>query len=81
MNKDELRTLSNVLNSNDGFEFVFLLLNKLGAWERGFNNNAPDKEVFRNIGRREQGAWLLEQCFKANVKQYSLLMHEKFKEN
>lgn len=83
MNEDELLILSNALNDEFGFQLIFILLKKFGAFERGLNRNASDKEVFMTLGKREQGAWLIDNVFKANQQKYIefLKMNEKEKKH
>jgi hypothetical protein len=81
MDKRELQTLSNVLNNDYGFQFILLLLNELGAFDRGINRNASDKEIFMTLGKREKGQWLLDCVFKANKQKYLDLIEQKEKEH
>jgi hypothetical protein len=81
MDKRELQTLSNVLNNDYGFQFVLLLLNELGAFDRGINRNASDKEIFMTLGKREKGQWLLDCVLKANKQKYLDLIEQKEKEH
>lgn len=83
MDKDELRELSNVLNSEFGLNTVFVLLKKFGAFERGLNRTSSTKEDYLTLGKREQGVWLLDCVFKANKDKYMqiLEMNQKEKEN
>lgn len=74
MDKDELRELSNVLNSEYGLNTIFVLLKKLGAFERGLNRTSSTKEDYLTIGKREQGAWLLDCVFKANKNKYMQIL-------
>jgi len=67
MTPDEEKIIfNNVLNDKDGFRFVLLMLEKLGAFERGCNFQNRDMDMF-NRGRRETGLWLAdkiqEHCF------------------
>ena len=52
-------TLKNVATKDEGLDFIEILLDKLGAFERGCNFQNHDLDVF-NRGRREQGLWLLD---------------------
>lgn len=74
MDKDELQILSNVLCDKDGFKFIFLLLKKLGAFERGLNFELPDKQLFTTLAKREQGIWLLDNIYKANPEKYNSIL-------
>lgn len=81
MQKNELQTLSNVLEDDYGFKFVLLMLRKLGAFDNSINRNLSDRDVFMHLGKREKGSWLLNCCFKANRKKYVELLAEQEKEN
>lgn len=81
LNKDELQTLSNVLVDNDGFKLMFILLKQFGAFERGVNRNATDKEIFMTLGKREQGLWLLDNIFQANRNKYLELLTKNTSDN
>ncbi len=76
MEKEDLLTLNNVLISDDGYKFVKILLNQLGAFERGLNRSANDKEIFMTLGKREKGQWLLDNILKANPEMYMQLIKE-----
>lgn len=76
LNKDELQILSNVLVDKDGFKLMLILLKQFGAFERGLNRNATDKEVFLTLGKREQGQWLLDNIYQANREKYAELLNE-----
>ena len=52
-------TVCKIVESNDGLNFIEILLDKLGAWERGCNFQNRDMDTF-NRGKREQGLWLLD---------------------
>ena len=80
MDKKELLILKNVLNENNGFKLILLLLNKAGAFERGLNRTANDKEIFMTLGKREIGMWLLDQCFEADREKYFELLTEQRKD-
>lgn len=80
MDKDELRKLANVLNSDDGFYTIFRILLKLGAFERGINRTSSKKEDYITLGRREQGMWLLDNCYHANKDAYMKLLEINQKE-
>lgn len=68
--EDDLRmTVKNVANSKDGLYFIEILLDKLGAFERGCNFQNRDLEVF-NRGKREQGLWLLDLLLQSNFEKY-----------
>ena len=78
MNDEQLLNLTNVLNSEDGFELVKVLLDKLGAFERGINVNASDKEILITQSRRQLGLWLLDNCYCANPNKYMEILKERF---
>ena len=79
MDKEELQTLNNVLITPDGFELVFLLLKQFGAFERDLNTNTDDKQIFKTLGKRACGVWLLDRCFEANRNKYMELLGEYYK--
>ena len=81
MERKELQALSNVLRNDYGFKTILLILKELGAFERGLNRNASDKEVFMTLGKREKGLWLLDCIYKANKEKYLKILEEKEKEN
>lgn len=81
MDKRELQTLSNVLKDDYGFQFILTLLNELGAFDRGLNRNASDKEIFMTLGKREKGQWLLDCIFQANKQKYIAILEQKEKEH
>ena len=58
--EDEIRLIvKNVSNTNEGFKFIDILLDKLGAFERGCKFDNSNMEYY-NRGRKEQGLWLLD---------------------
>ncbi len=79
MDKSDLEILSNVLCDKDGFKFVLLLLDKLGAFDRGINPNLSDKQIFMTLGKREKGLWLLDNIYEANPEKYTELLKERRK--
>lgn len=81
MDKEQLELLNNVLVDKDGFKFILLLLNELGAFDYSVNRSASDKEIFMSLGKKEKGCWLLQNCFKANQDKYIELLKEKENEN
>jgi hypothetical protein len=80
MDKKELLILSNALNNEYGFELIYILLEELGAFDRGLNRNASDKEIFMQLGKREKGVWLLDNIFKANKEKYTEILEKKERE-
>lgn len=81
MDKRELQILSNVLNNDYGFKLILILLREFGAFERGLNRNASDKEVLMTLGKREKGTWLLDCVYKANKQKYLEILEEKEKDD
>ena len=56
-------------NNSDGLKFIEILLDKLGAYERGCNFQNHEIETF-NKGRREQGLWLLDLLKDSNFEKF-----------
>lgn len=81
MNNKELQALSNVLNNDCGVKTILRILNELGAFDRGLNRNANDKEIFMTLGKREKGLWLLDSIYKASKDKYLKILEAKEKEN
>ena len=79
MDKEDLEILNNVLVSPDGFNLILLLLKQFGAFERDLNTNVDDKQIFKILGKRSCGIWLLDRCFEANRKKYLELLSEYYK--
>ena len=68
--EDEIRLIvANVANNQEGFKFLNILLDKLGAFERGCNFQNHDIEMF-NKGKREQGLWLLDLLRDSNFEKF-----------
>ena len=68
--EDEIRLIvKNVANNQEGFKFLDILLDKLGAFERGCNFQNHDIEMF-NKGKREQGQWLLDLLRDSNFEKF-----------
>lgn len=65
--------INNVAVNNDGFEFLYILLEKLGAFDRGMNFQNHDIEIY-NKAKREQGLWLLDLLMISNFNKYSEIM-------
>ena len=80
MDKKELLILSNVLNDEYGLKLIKLLLNELGAFERGLNRNASDREIYMTLGKREKGTWLLDNIILANKQKYLEILEENERE-
>lgn len=81
MDINELRILAHVLNYSEGAELISIILNKLGTFENFYNLSLADKEIFRTLGKREVGNWLLQQCYLANKDKYLQILNENLKEN
>jgi len=78
--EDEIKmTFKNVSNNEEGLKFIEILLNKLGAYERGCNFQNHDMEVF-NRGKREQGLWLLDLLKDSNFPKYIEIEERRRKE-
>ena len=68
--EDEIRLIvKNVANNQEGFKFLNILLDRLGAFERGCNFQNHDIEMF-NKGKREQGLWLLDLLRDSNFEKF-----------
>ena len=70
MDKNVLNFLNNILITPDGFETMRYILRMLGAFDRGLNRSASDREIYLTLGKREAGNHLLDLIFKANRKKY-----------
>lgn len=67
---EEIRLIvQNVANDSEGFKFLEILLDKLGAYERGAKFDNSNMEYF-NRGKREQGLWLLDLLRDSNFEMY-----------
>lgn len=67
LTEDEIKLIvSNVANNSDGFKFIQILLEKLGAFERGCKFDNTNMEYY-NRGKREQGLWLLDLLGNSNI--------------
>lgn len=77
---DEIKmTLKNVSNKEEGLNFIEILLDRLGAWERGCNFQNREMEVF-NRGKREQGLWLLDLLKESNFEKFIEIEQRRRKE-
>lgn len=77
MNSEEEKIIfNNVLNDKDGFKFVLLLLEKLGAFERGCNFQNRDLDMF-NRGKREAGLWLADKIQEHCLEKYVDIVKER----
>lgn len=81
MDGKELQALSNVLNNDYGIKVILRILNELGAFDRGLNRNATDKDIFMTLGKREKGLWLLDSIYQASKDKYLKILEEKEKQN
>lgn len=70
---------NNVLNDRFGFQFVLILLEKLGAFERGCNFQNRDLEMF-NRGRREAGLWLADKIQEHCLEKYTDILKNRKEE-
>ena len=67
---DEIKLIiNNVAESKSGFEFLEILLEKLGAYDRGFNFQNHDIDMY-NKAKREQGLWLLDLIRNSNFDKF-----------
>lgn len=67
MEEEKLIELIKAIISTDaGYKFFEILLEKLGAFERGCNFENLYLEYY-NKGRREKGLWLLDLLEKADI--------------
>jgi len=77
MNQEEEKILfNNVLNDQWGFQFILLLLDELGAFERGVNFQNRDIDMF-NRGRREAGLWLSDKIQEHCIEKYKEIVIER----
>lgn len=74
--EEEKNIFNNILNNKDGFQFVLLLLEKLGAFERGCNFQNRDLDMF-NRGRRETGLWLADKIQEHCLEKYVDIVKER----
>ena len=81
MIKSELQDLANTLNNPYGFNTIYRILKKLGAFESGINRETSTKEDYLTLGKREQGAWLLRCVLNANKNKYIQIVEKESKEN
>lgn len=79
MDKKELQILHNALNCEWTFKLILILLDKLGAFERGVSKQMTDREVFMAMAKREKGLWLLDCIYQANQDKYLAILQEKEK--
>ena len=68
--KDIKLIVENVSNTEEGLKFIFILLTKFGAFERGCNFQNTNMEYY-NRGKREQGLWLLDLLENSNFNKFN----------
>lgn len=66
----------NVSNNPEGFKFFDILLDKLGAFERGCKFDNSNMEYY-NRGKKEQGLWLLDLLRDSNFDKYSEIVKQR----
>ena len=77
---EEIRTIvKNVANDNEGFKLIDLLLDKLGAFERGVNLQNTEMDIY-NRGRREVGLWLLDTLRDSNFNKFIEIQKKRSRE-
>ncbi len=75
--EDEIRLIvKNVSNDIEGFKFLDILLDKLGAFERGCNFENSHLEYY-NKGRKEQGLWLLDLLRDSNFEKFTKIYEQR----
>lgn len=78
--EEEIRTIvKNVANNDEGFKLIDLLLDRLGAFERGVNLQNPEMDIF-NRGRREVGLWLLDTLRESNFNKFIEIQKKRSRE-
>lgn len=81
MKEQELQNLIvNITNDSNGFQFVKLILEELGAFERGINFQSRDIDLY-NRGKREKGLWLLDLISKYNLEKFIEIIKERNSSN
>lgn len=70
--------VQNVANTDEGLKFIEILIEKLGAYERGFNFQNRDVEI-ANKSRREQGLWLLDLLQDCNFNKFIEIQEKRSK--
>lgn len=74
--KELRRIVNNVAVNPDGYKFLKVLLEKLGAFERGINYQ-DERMDFANRVKREQGLWLTDLMLKSNPEKYIKILNER----
>ena len=76
---DEIKNIiHNVAENEYGLKFIEILLDKLGAYERGCNFQNRDIDLY-NRGKREQGLWLLDLLKECNFDKFTQIEKERIK--
>lgn len=78
--KEMLQIVNNVALDKDGYKFILILLDELGAFERGFNTGNERLENFVR-GKREKGLWLFDLVAKSNSEVLKKIIDERNNEN
>jgi len=68
--------INNVALSQDGLKFIEILIDKLGAFERGCKFDNSNMEYY-NRGKREQGLWLLDLLRDSNFEKYCEIVKQR----
>ena len=77
--QDDIKSIvSNVAEDEYGFKFIEILLDKLGAFERGCNFQNQQADIY-NRGKREQGLWLLDLLKESNFNKFVEIEKERMK--
>jgi len=74
--KELRRIVNNVAVNPDGYKFLKVLLERLGAFERGINFT-NERMDFANRAKREQGLWLADLLQQANSDKYIQILKER----
>ncbi len=67
---------NNVLNDRWGFEFIKILIDELGGFERGCNFQNRDLDMY-NRGKRDKGLWLLDKIQEYDIEKYMEILKER----
>lgn len=78
--KEMLQIVNNVAVDEDGYKFLQILLDKLGAFERGINFDNDRKEFYSKV-KREQGLWLHDLIGRSNIDVLKKIIEERNNEN
>ena len=74
--EEEKIIFNNVLNDRYGYEFIKILIDELGSFERGINFQNRDLDMF-NRGRREKGQWLIDKIQEHCFEKYKQIVFER----